>query len=620
MKLHTYSNGIKQQDINNINPNEDPDKEENKQAICPTHESFLPEDLVDRRHFLKLVVIGATSLCLPSIAVFSGIPSNKSLGPEIIRISPQNEANPVRFSDGSIVIYYMKRNNHVESIQSRDNGLTWSDPEVEFPVFGETAYACRSLIDHTGEVHIWFVQRGEENSQLPGNRHLDIWHSHTINGRSSWTEPNLIWKGYCGAIRGVLQMENGRIVVPFGAWKTGNENLPNNTGSNYTTVIFSDDGGKNWQQSSTALISPVYDGYNGNNYGACEPCITKLPNGQLWLLIRTQTGFLYESFSQDGINWIPAKHSRFTTSNSPAGFVDLEDNRIVVFWNNHMLPPRVDGQGVYGGRDGLHAAITDDSGQTWHGFREVYLDPTRDESPPRSGDRGTAYPNGEVTDDGHIILVTGQGTNARAIIRFHPNWLYETHRQHDFTSDGLEGWSVYKGIGPAKNWWRDRIPGAQLVTHPDKANAHVLHVRHPDKEDADGATWNFPSGQKGTLTLRLRINTGFDGAQISLVDRLFNPTDDQGEQLSNFKLFVKTDGRINEKMNLTPELWHILTLEWDVKKEICTVKIDGNEAVRLSMTNLTMNGISYLRLRSTAPTVDKTGFYVEKIKVEVEQS
>lgn len=530
MEKFCFTNGINQPDLSMDSSSLDPDhKKKDLEVFSSNYRAqILPESLLGRRYFLKLAILGTTSVFLPSINAFPSIPANESFGTEIIRGSPQNEANPILFPDGSVVIFFMVRSKHVASIQSRDNGLTWSDPKVEFSVSGETTFACRSLLDKNLEVHVWFLQKGEEKSGLSGNRHMDIWHAHTIDGGSAWSKPALIWKGYCGAIRGALQMERGRFIVPVGVWKTSRDKLPGNTGSNYTTVILSDDGGKTWRQSSTVLVSPVYVGYNGNNYGACEPCIIKIPHGPLWLLIRTQTGFLYESFSSDGLSWTSATPSRFLTSNSPAGVVSLKDNRIVVFWNNHQLPSRVDGQGVYGVRDSLHAAISDDSGKTWLGFREVYLDPTRNASPPKSGDRGTAYPNGEVTADGYIILVTGQGERARVIIRFHPSWLYETYREHDFTSDGLKTWSVYKGIGPAQGWWRERIPGACLIAHPDKSSAKVLHVRRPDKHAADGATWNFPAGQKGILSLRFLINTGFRGAQISLADRLFDPTDGQG--------------------------------------------------------------------------------------------
>lgn len=573
---------------------------------------------LSRRHFLKLAMMGTAGIYLPSASDLSRVPNNLYYTPEVVRTSPQNEANAVRLSNGSLFIFYMERNSHVESIRSEDHGLTWSKPKVEFSVSGDTAYACRSLLDQNGEVHIWYLKRGGENSSYPGNRHFDIWHIKTVDNRKSWVEPGIVWNGYCGAIRGALQMDNGRIVVPFGAWKTGKENLPEDTGSNYTTVIYSDDNGTTWQQSPVALTSPVFKGYNGNNYGACEPCITQLSDGRLWILIRTQTGVLYESFSQDGINWTDAVPTRFTTSNSPAAFTQIDDKRIMVLWNNHELPPRVNGDGVYGGRDALHAAISEDDGQTWRGFREVYLDPTRNDTPPVSGDRGTAYPNSVATADGYTVVITGQAPHARAIVRFHPDWLYETHRRHDFTSEGLKNWSVYKSFGPATRWWRDRMPGARLADHPDKTAQQVLHVRRPDEHDPDGATWNFPAGGRGTLSLRIRVNRGNAGAQISLADRLFDPTDDQGKHQSIFMLIIDSYGQIDRNTKLVSSNWHTLNLNWDIEKESCQLVLDGQITTNLGMENSTENGISYIRIRSIADKIDNAGIFIESVEVNVE--
>ena len=134
---------------------------------------------------------------------------------------------------------------------------------------------------------------------------------------------------------------------------------------------YSDDGGKSWARSPAKLTAPCHDGYNGSNYGACEPTLLELKDGRVWMFMRTQDGFLYESFSPDGVNWSPAKPSRFHSSNSPAFPVRLPDGRIVVFWNNAENCPRVGKDGVYSGRDALHAAISSDEGKTWSGFREV---------------------------------------------------------------------------------------------------------------------------------------------------------------------------------------------------------------------------------------------------------
>jgi hypothetical protein len=278
------------------------------------------------------------------------------------------------------------------------------------------------------------------------------------------------------------------------------------------------------------------------------------------------------------------------------------------------MPPRADGQGVYGGRDALHAAVSADDGKTWRGFREVYLDPTRDRSPPKTGDRGTAYPFALPAKDGKIALISGQGAGLRALLRVDPAWLLETRREEAF-ADGLKNWSVFKGFGPARGFWRDRVPGACLVPHPSRANAQVLHVRRPDEKAGDGAVWNFPAGRKGKLTLRLLLKKGFGGASVALADRFFDPTDDHGEKRAVFVLPLGADGRVPGGPALEPERWYTLGLEWDAG--VCRVTVAGQGAGRLLARNTTPNGVSYLRLRSTAATTDPAGMLVERVAVEV---
>ena len=90
------------------------------------------------------------------------------------------------------------------------------------------------------------------------------------------------------------------------------------------------------------------------------------------------------------------------------------------------MPPRSDGVGVYGGRDALHIAVSDDEGETWRGFREIYLDHRRNDNPAKTGDRGTAYPLGAYTSDGRILVLAGQGKGGRNLILIDPDWIVET--------------------------------------------------------------------------------------------------------------------------------------------------------------------------------------------------
>lgn len=502
-----------------------------------------------------------------------------------------------RSADGSVSIFVMR---------STDNGRSWTTPEPLVRLAIEPWGGPMPLLDRHGELH-FVIPRVRGDGRRPNvDRFIDLYHLKSSRQRTEWSEPRRIYEGYCGALQGVFQLSSGRIVAPFADWLPNVPTAPP-TGPSVTTCVYSDDDGGTWQRSPAKLTAPCHENYNGGNYGACEPTLIELNDGRVWMLIRTQDGFLYESFSNDGTRWSEARRSRFYSSNSPAFPVRLPDGRIVVFWNNCEMPPRVDGDGVYGGRDALHAAISDDEGRTWRGFREVYRDATRNGSPPRNGDRGTAYPHATVTQDGKILLVSGQGTDRRRRFLIDPDWLLQTTQCDAFRD--LDAWHVFKGIGPARRWWRDRVAGPQLAAHPDRPEARVLHVRRANELEPDGAVWNFPAGVQGRLAVRLRANAGFGGARISLTDRMFDPCDDAGDELAAYSLALPSDGRLQAGH------WHRIQFDW--KAESCQVTLDGESLRSLKPLHAMPNGLSYLRLRSAAAEIDPAGFFVESVEVEI---
>jgi hypothetical protein len=264
----------------------------------------------------------------------------------------------------------------------------------------------------------------------------------------------------------------------------------------------------------------------------------------------------------------------------------------------------------------LHAAVYDDEGKTWRGFREVYRDPFRNEPPPLHSDRGTAYPTPPVMVGGKVLFLTGQGAKRRNLIRFDPRWLTLTHHEDDF-SNGVEGWIVFKAFGRAKGWWRDRRQGPVVINHPTKPGANVLHIRRPDDKSPDGAVWNFPIGSAGKLTLRIMLNKGFDGGHIALNDHCFNPCDDNGERAAIFTMPIKRNGQLGAGPRLEPGRWYEVRLDWDLSKRRCNVLIDNDQAVALKQHKATGNGICYLRLRSTAEKVDPAGYLVDSVSVDL---
>lgn len=524
----------------------------------------------------------------------------------------RHAAASVTYDDGTLESFVRKSGGGKVAIigtRSTDSGRTWSEPREVVALEVAPWGGPMPLLDREGELHFVIPRVRGEGRRPNVDRFIDLYHVRSTAGRTKWTKPQRIYEGYCGALQQVAQLGSGRIIAPFADWLPGVATAPP-TGPSVVTCVYSDDGGKSWQRSPAKLTAPCYANYNGGNYGACEPTILELKDGRVWMLIRTQAGYLYESFSADGVNWEEAKPSRFPSSNSPAFPIRLEDGRVVVFWNNCEMPPRVGKDGVYGGRDALHAAISDDEGKTWWGFREVYRDPTRNGSPPKTGDRGTAYPHATLTKDGKILLVSGQGENRRRRFLIDPAWLKPTSAEASF--ENLDEWHVFKGFGPAARFWRDRVAGAQLVEHPDRPSAKALHIRRSNELEADGASWNFPALGAGSLTLRLRMERGFGGAQITLADRFFDPCDDQGEQKSPFSIAIEPDGRFGLSSRLEPGKWHTLELVWN-EYGACAVTLDGKAAAVKAAPGPLPLGVSYLRLRSTATKVDSAGFYVDSV-------
>ena len=107
----------------------------------------------------------------------------------------------------------------------------------------------------------------------------------------------------------------------------------------------------------------------------------------------------------------------------------MNDGRLLFIWNNTTPLPEKEGvsgvwEDVFTNRDVLHAAVSDDDGKTWKGFRELFLNPNRNDFDYKNADRSQSIdmsvhqtqtvelPSGEV------LISLGQHKDHRKLLMF----------------------------------------------------------------------------------------------------------------------------------------------------------------------------------------------------------
>ena len=498
---------------------------------------------------------------------------------------------------------------------SSDGTRTWTEPQTVLSLSSDAGHwgGPEVLVDRNGEVHLILLNdeksgifRGGEAERRPNlsERHLDIWHAASTGGMTQWQQPKRIWQGYTGSLNSIIQLKSGRIVLPFSyrtkrSWAHRGEGADAFTymGDYSSTVLYSDDDGATWTLSPDELkvVTPDIRGA----YGAVEPVVIQLKDGRVWMLIRTQVGRFYESFSADGARWSDPQPTAIISSDSPAGLTRLPDGRIVLLWNECVRFPY-----AYGGRQVLHGAISSDEGKTWRGHREVMRDPHRDEPPPSGGDFGTAYPFPITLPDGKVLFTSGQGGGRRASYILDPAWLLGTKQTSNF-ANGIDDWSTYG------------TKGVELTKFSSEAQA--LRIAKVDQHWPAAAVWNFPEGSVGEVTLNLRFEPGFHSLNIGLTDAYSTPFDDADQFYNVFNLPVALGSRLLAGPALQADRVYKLKLAWNTNSGSCRVFLDGRPVGTLKQLRST-TGLDYLRLRATSSQPDSGGLDLLSVAAHVSAS
>ncbi|MBP1994065.1 sialidase family protein [Paenibacillus eucommiae] len=501
---------------------------------------------------------------------------------------------PEQWNDTTIPQYlYIRR--------SCDYGQTWSERELAITFAPQPGTVkmldldCAPILDQEGTIHVYAFMLLNWDALIPyRDRLIQMLHMYSRDNGQTWHGPETIDYGhsYTGSLNAVIQLSSGRMVMPF-SYLSRRE-----TGCFVSEAILSDDQGYTWRNAHAELV--VDNGGSALESGSVEPVVIELRDGRVWMVIRTQTGRLYESYSSDeGETWTVPGPTPFFASNAPAGLVQLDNGRIMMCWNHSKCEPISDG--VSYSRQSLVAAIREVDG-SWSGYREIaHLTEEQDEN------HSVCYPWMQALGDGTVLvgylsvhLGDWMGTIKFKLVKVNPEWVAQ-QEQIERWDEGLQTASVTSC-------------GVQLK-HDKNDNKAVRIARNSDTADNAtdnnpiGLTRNFPRMEQGELSMRLQIDASFEGAYIAVSESFMKPNNLQGGM---FRIKIEGDGSfhvqyLNEgpyyplKTSLRMELdcWEEITLRWDCSQEHANLSLNGQSIGVLPQLEQG-RGISYVRLNIPA--------------------
>jgi hypothetical protein len=161
----------------------------------------------------------------------------------------------------------------------------------------------------------------------------------------------------------VIQLKSGRLLMAVAYHGNQVNDLNNRLGSAWS--YYSDDNGVTWKPGKEAA--------NPDSVKIQEPGVAELKDGRILMWIRTNAGFQYQSFSNDGgVSWSSATKSNIPSPLSPAAIDRIPGTGdLLLVWNNNgNTNPESKGK-----RTPLTMAISGDEGKTWEKIKNVETDP-----------------------------------------------------------------------------------------------------------------------------------------------------------------------------------------------------------------------------------------------------
>jgi Neuraminidase (sialidase) len=287
------------------------------------------------------------------------------------------------FADGAVMMHWMAydfdecSNNAVQLYSiSKDSGLTWSDPQVFMADYADGVPYLRLLRLEGGSNALMFqVQTVMEELEVDEQRRIATGGANYFNSRARvylrrsadggrtfdhgrelpYTDitsgKSLPGVGFYGAIEELVQLRGGRIVAAFAWMDPQRSNIAQGHQHFSVSCLLSDDGGNTWATSGPIIADTPR--------GVMEPQIVETAPDQLFCLFRTQSGFLYQTRSEDGGRaWSASRPSPLPSPESMPRMIRLASGNLLLAWNPVSSVTQQP-------RHPMSAAVSSDGGRTW---------------------------------------------------------------------------------------------------------------------------------------------------------------------------------------------------------------------------------------------------------------
>ncbi|MCL1856709.1 MAG: exo-alpha-sialidase [Kiritimatiellaeota bacterium] len=288
-----------------------------------------------------------------------------------------SEASIIELNDGSLLMAWVRFERSafgsedlapstVAVMNSTDGGGTWGN----FRIVARRDDGCVNVCSpnflrlKNGDILLLYMKY---NVLVPGKpAHSSGYAIRSTDEGETFGAPRTLWQNewLTPANSCIRRLATGRVIVPL-TYTEGELWRP--TEKNHARVMFSDDDCQSWTFGKQDITLPMR--------GAAEPFVSELADGRLIMVMRSQLGSVFKSYSDDrGEHWSAPQPTGLSAPEScPTVTAIPGTSKIMVIWNNAQYDMHF--RSHYGKRTPLTAAISADGGQTFTDFWDIETDP-----------------------------------------------------------------------------------------------------------------------------------------------------------------------------------------------------------------------------------------------------